>query len=671
MKKSEKIIFFIASMVVGIASIYFNNVVAAIIAVFCSYRAFKSIEIPKEIIQKESPTSKNEISNSKIILSISFLIYSIILCFVTVYLSNSDSFFTLSLVSWISSLILLIIAGIYFDQKQPFNFVKRLRKLNFKENKEKIIEILAITIITLLAFYLRIAYLDIVPVAVHGDEGEMGMEALRVLGIGEPLAPFRTGWGPLPNLFYYLMALTIKIFGRNEIGLRMLSPIFGAACVPLIYYIGKLSWGRIAGFTGAWLIAVSHFHIQYSRLGLNNIESAFFMILFVYLILVLFKQNNRNKDLIRIKSANKQLININQSITINIFLGLTLGLSQYFYVGSRLILIFAIPILLFLFYKRRIHFIEIIIIICSFMIVIAPLGYYYLEHPNDFTTRLDTVSIFNPENIRNKYGEDVNLVNGFSKILLTQTRKNLGFFLKEGDISDFYNADVPGFDFLTSLFFWLGLGVILSRIKRFPEFTILIWLCLGIIFGGIITNNPPYGARLLITTSTVYIIGGVFIQEIYARLNRVYKKIPNNNISLISITTPIFVLLMISTLLVNYDTYFNLYPATNHNILSIKVTQEIIKDEPTNHIYLFGEGNLYVNHGTIRFLAGVGKATDLKRLEDFPPLRNDGKGIIIYATPSKFEEFKQIGLLHPEGELINIIVNDQIIFKKFKIPAEN
>ena len=77
------------------------------------------------------------------------------------------------------------------------------------------------------------------------------------------------------------------------------------------------------------------------------------------------------------------------------------------------------------------------------------------------------------------------------------------------------------------------------------------------------------------------------------------------------------------------------------------------------------------SHGTIRFLAGVGTATDLKRLEDLPPLQNDGKGIIIYATPSKFEEFNQILLLHPEGELFNILVSDQIIFKKFKIPAES
>ena len=38
-------------------------------------------------------------------------------------------------------------------------------------------------------------------------------------------------------------------------------------CVPVVYVIGRLGWGPIAGAIAAWLLAVSHLHIHYSRLG--------------------------------------------------------------------------------------------------------------------------------------------------------------------------------------------------------------------------------------------------------------------------------------------------------------------------------------------------------------------------------------------------------------------
>lgn len=510
----EKVIYITASIIIGIASILFNNVIAAFLAVFCSFIAFKSgTDLGNQASEKKTLKQLN-VSNSRIVLAISFMVYSIVLSFITVFLSTSDSFFTLSLISWLLSIILLLLSGLSYDQIKLFEFVNGLKEIKIKDHKEAVIEISTIFIITSIAFYLRVAYLDIVPVAVHGDEGEMGMEALRVLGIGEPLAPFRVGWGPHPNLFYYLQAITIRIFGRNEIGLRILSPFFGAACVPIIFYIGKMNWGKVAGYTGAWLVTVSHFHIQYSRLGLNNIESAFFMVLFIFLILIASKNEMNNSIVQANENDVKDIFNKNQTYFLYILIGLTAGIAQYFYVGSRLILLIGFPIFFYLYFQKKIIISQLLVVILSFLIVFSPMGVHYLRHPNDFSTRVDTVSIFNPDNIRNKYGENTNMASGFTKIFLTQAQKNFQFFLKEGDISDFYYAGVPGFDFITALLFWLGLGVLLSGLMKIPNILIFIWFVFGIIFGGIITNNPPYGARLLITTSVVYIFAGVYVQRI-------------------------------------------------------------------------------------------------------------------------------------------------------------
>ncbi|PKO10482.1 MAG: hypothetical protein CVU40_05105 [Chloroflexi bacterium HGW-Chloroflexi-2] len=191
----EKVIYITASMIIGSASILFNNVFAAFLAVFCSFIAFKSGKNLKKLNAEENLSRINNVSNSRIVLAISFFIYSIVLSIITVFLSTSDSFFTLSLISWLLSIILLVLSGLSYDQIRLFEYVNRLKAIKIQDHKEAVIEISTIFIITSIAFYLRVAYLDIVPVAVHGDEGEMGMQALRVLGIGEPLAPFRVGWG--------------------------------------------------------------------------------------------------------------------------------------------------------------------------------------------------------------------------------------------------------------------------------------------------------------------------------------------------------------------------------------------------------------------------------------------------------------------------------------------
>ena len=59
----------------------------------------------------------------------------------------------------------------------------------------------------------------------------------------------------------------------------MLSALVGTACVPLLYVVTREGWGRLAGFVAAWLMAVSHLHIHYSRLGFIFIESVAAMLL--------------------------------------------------------------------------------------------------------------------------------------------------------------------------------------------------------------------------------------------------------------------------------------------------------------------------------------------------------------------------------------------------------
>lgn len=111
-----------------------------------------------------------------------------------------------------------------------------------------------------------------------------------------------------------------------------------------------------------------------------------------------------------------------------------------------------------------------------------------------------------------------------------------------------------------------------------------------------------------------------------------------------------------------------IYPKAGVNILSILIAEEINEDAPNNHIYLFGAGDLYSNHGTLRYLAGDHKVIDITQIEDIPSVVDDGKGITVLATYTNFEPFAEIATLYPQGKLTDEYHDGYLEFKKFQIP---
>ncbi len=68
-----------------------------------------------------------------------------------------------------------------------------------------------------------------------------------------------------PPLYYVLAWAWSKAFGTTEVGLRSLSALFGAATVPLGYWIGAELSSRRAGLIAAGLLAVNPMLIWYSQ----------------------------------------------------------------------------------------------------------------------------------------------------------------------------------------------------------------------------------------------------------------------------------------------------------------------------------------------------------------------------------------------------------------------
>ncbi|MBZ0286334.1 MAG: glycosyltransferase family 39 protein, partial [Anaerolineae bacterium] len=126
-----------------------------------------------------------------------------------------------------------------------------------------------------------------------------------------------------PWLFSYLQNWGVDLLGRNLEGLRAISVVMGTLGIPALYFLARELFDRRVALLAALLLAVFPPHIQFSRIGLNNIIDPLLGTL-ALAFLVRGLKHNRPFDFA--------------------LGGAALGLTQYFYEGGRLLF----PALIFL-----------------------------------------------------------------------------------------------------------------------------------------------------------------------------------------------------------------------------------------------------------------------------------------------------------------------------------
>src|SRR5437870_11286581 len=80
--------------------------------------------------------------------------------------------------------------------------------------------------VLVIALELRVIAIGQLPFTFGGDEGSHATSAIKVLE-GQTQDPFGTGWYSVPNMFFYLQAGSIRLFGDSVAGARMISVLIG------------------------------------------------------------------------------------------------------------------------------------------------------------------------------------------------------------------------------------------------------------------------------------------------------------------------------------------------------------------------------------------------------------------------------------------------------------
>ncbi len=354
----------------------------------------------------------------------------------------------------------------------------------------------------LLAGALRLYRLGAWPPGLYHDEAFNGLDALRVLGGYHPLY-FAANNGREP-FFIYLVSLSVGLFGRSVIALRLPAALIGTLTIPATYWLARELFNRRVGFLSAAIMTVTLWPIHLSHIGLRAVCLPLFIALFISMGIRAYRSNRRRDWIIA---------------------GLLYGASFYTYLASRftpaVLIVFAI-VLIAAQRSRRV-WPRVLFFLAAAALVIAPLAITAVNEWDVVMGRPGEISIFNP--IIN-HGE-------FVGTAISSTLKALGMFFWQGDRIPRHNVPYrPVFDPILSAafilgFIWLLISILPQRtrsawssrkffsarcansaVNRLPAIFTLIWVAV-MLLPTILAEDSPHFLRVVGILPVVMIIPAV------------------------------------------------------------------------------------------------------------------------------------------------------------------
>ncbi len=360
----------------------------------------------------------------------------------------------------------------------------------FKANRA---ELLFVTLIVLAAFVIRIVDIELHPYAFNNDEGQMGSGATCILQ-GNCRNFFALAWAAQPELAYLPYAISIGIFGKTALAVRLISVITGTLSVLTVYLLAREIFDKKVAWIAAVLLATLPIHVHFSRMGVDNIIDSLTTPLMLWLLL----RGARRSSRLSFLAAE-----------------IIAGLCLYTYPGSLLAPAFGI-LALGLYALRTRGFLRaqarhLVPFALAATIIIIPILGYYASHPNLFMARMKTEDILQPDNLQKEMQKS-----GKKPVELMEQQFALSSFVYIATPAplNFFNspkAYLPPFE---ALFFMFGMAYAIWRIKDPRCLLLLVWFWTVVILGSVLTISPPSNQRLLMSMPAVTILAALSMTKI-------------------------------------------------------------------------------------------------------------------------------------------------------------
>lgn len=186
-------------------------------------------------------------------------------------------------------------------------------------------------LILFVAIALRIFAIGDAPAAISGDEGSVGLVGWEFVS-GQRNNLFQTAWHSLPTLYFGLVSLSQRLFGRTLEAIRLTSVLGGTLSIVATYWAAGKLFGRRSALLSAAFLAVYHVHLLFSRIATASVWDGVFFSAVLGGLWMGAAKGERAGFLLA---------------------GLAAGLAHYFHPISRLILVYALAWALLLLARNR------------------------------------------------------------------------------------------------------------------------------------------------------------------------------------------------------------------------------------------------------------------------------------------------------------------------------
>jgi 4-amino-4-deoxy-L-arabinose transferase-like glycosyltransferase len=442
-----------------------------------------------------------------------------------------------------------------------------------------------------------------VPAQVHGDEAACGIEARRILA-GDVPNLLGLGWYEIPYLSFAISAASMAVFGDDLFGLRAASVLQGTASVAVLFFLVRRLYGTRTASIAAFLLAVSHWHIHFSRIGTDYIQASLASLL-ALLFFVRARQDGVARDWV--------------------WAGLAVGLACSVYYAGRVTVVIIGAVLASEWLvdrgRWRAHATGIASMALAALLFVAPTTAVVARTPGALADRSADIFVLSPANLEHSYASTA--ADDALHVLAMQARNSLVAFNWRGERSEQHSHRAPLLDFWSGALFAVGLIAITACGWRRRYRLVVAWFWSNLILGSWLTVDAMFSPRMIVAVPVVVLFPALVASRFCSLAERSAGRAGKRA------ATALVLLFLAAGAAANHRDYFDLHarrlqPAGAPTILSRFVGA--VNDR--YRVYVYGGHSL--KYDTPRFLVPDADGASFQDLATALPLARvpAGKGAV-------------------------------------------
>lgn len=334
---------------------------------------------------------------------------------------------------WLLAIALYLVAII-----QPQAFLRRSWLATWPRAHRQVL--LDAGLLWLAALVLRVPGLGQWPDVINGDEGIVGIMAR---GIATGGSAFGTDFA-YGSLYYLIRSPLVVAFGSGIVQLRLVDAVGGALAAPAMYLAGRQLFGRRTGLIAGILLAALHMHIHLSRIALGHAVDA----TLTAVVIFTFMRGLDRRDAGWMALA-----------------GVGLGLSQYGYVGGRLLgLVFGVYVIALALVQPGYVARAWRLVATAFgaaLITALPMIRWAIDRPGDYMARVEGVGYVQSGGLATA----VELTGDSGWLVMARQVRDAFLSIVVYPANAFYEARIPLLNLGLAALFVLGLGYAVWRVR--------------------------------------------------------------------------------------------------------------------------------------------------------------------------------------------------------------